>query len=287
MLKAILVDDEKWVLNDLLQLLTDMPGVKVIKTYLSALEAWENIDNDIKDANVYFLDINMPHISGLVFAELLRKKNPAIKLVFITAYEQHAIKAFEINVTDYLLKPIERERLQNTLARLNAELHIVQEKDLAVASVGIVFFGRFDVIFDNVPLKWASLKAEELVAYLAAHSGKAIHRERIYEDLWGALPDNKGLANLASTVFRARQSLAVTGNRLEIVFHDDCYRLMLRQCSSDWAALQQLIADNQADRPLLLRKITKGFLAEHGWLWAYPQAASVEQILQQAYDRFK
>src|SRR5699024_10415720 len=70
-------------------------------------------------ADVLFLDIEMPNTNGLELAEKIIEVNPNIEIVFVTAYNEYAVQAFEVNALDYLLKPVKTERLAKTLARLD------------------------------------------------------------------------------------------------------------------------------------------------------------------------
>ena len=112
-LRAFLVDDEPVALRQLERLLTATGRVEVVGTATdpeAALEALKSTPVDVA-----FLDIHMPGLTGLELAERL-PEGPWV--VFITGYDRYAVQAFEVNAVDYLMKPIERERLERTLDRL-------------------------------------------------------------------------------------------------------------------------------------------------------------------------
>jgi len=115
MLKAIVIDDELYAREDLTELLVETGEVEVVAQCSNAIEGLKMI-NSLKP-DVVFLDIHMPQITGL---ELLSMLDPETmpKVVFVTAYDEHAVKAFEDNAFDYLLKPVAIERLHITLMRL-------------------------------------------------------------------------------------------------------------------------------------------------------------------------
>ncbi|HOT98077.1 MAG TPA: LytTR family DNA-binding domain-containing protein [bacterium] len=110
---ALIVDDEWLVREELKQLLADYPEIEVSGEAGSVRQAAELLGQRAFD--VIFLDIQMPGALGF---ELLDQAEVTAKLIFITAYDQYAIKAFEVNALDYLLKPIQRERLGKAIARL-------------------------------------------------------------------------------------------------------------------------------------------------------------------------
>ncbi|WP_070972257.1 two-component system response regulator BtsR [Vibrio sonorensis] len=118
MLSALVIDDELLAREELTELLTESGKVEVIAQASNAIEGLKKI-NHLKP-DVVFLDIQMPQVTGI---ELLGMLDPDTmpKVVFVTAYDQYAIQAFEDNAFDYLLKPVDENRLDKTLDRLNKQ----------------------------------------------------------------------------------------------------------------------------------------------------------------------
>jgi len=112
-MKAIIVDDERLARKELTNLLMDYKEIEIIGEAANADEALELINNQNPD--ILFLDIQMPGKTGFEFLEMLDKAPP---VVFTTAYDEYAIKAFEVNALDYLLKPIQSERLGEAVAKI-------------------------------------------------------------------------------------------------------------------------------------------------------------------------
>src|SRR5262245_19322929 len=112
-LRAFLVDDEPLALTRLARLLGATGRVEVIGRAGDAAEARAALGR--LEVDVVFLDIHMPGMSGLALAERLPG---GVAIVFTTAYDQHALAAFEANAVDYLLKPVERKRLDRALDKL-------------------------------------------------------------------------------------------------------------------------------------------------------------------------
>lgn len=127
MIKALVVDDEFYAREELIDLLNESGEVEVIGSCQNAIEALKSI-NQLKP-DVVFLDIQMPQITGI---ELLSMLDPATmpKVVFVTAYDEFAIKAFEANAFDYLLKPVNNQRLKKTIERLQEQRVIVDYSPL-------------------------------------------------------------------------------------------------------------------------------------------------------------
>ncbi|MGB9992027.1 LytR/AlgR family response regulator transcription factor [Massilia sp. SM-13] len=114
----LIVDDEKPARDKLRRLLAQIPAITAIDEAADGVEALERIAALNPDA--VFLDIQMPEVSGLDVAASL--PSPAPLLVFATAYDEYAIRAFDANAVDYLLKPYDEERLRRAVERLQARL---------------------------------------------------------------------------------------------------------------------------------------------------------------------
>lgn len=112
-MKAIIVDDERLARKELSSLLEKFGNVEIVGEATNADEAEVMIAE--KKPDLLFLDVNMPGRTGF---ELLESLETAPQVIFVTAYDEHALKAFEVNALDYLLKPIDPERLEAAITRL-------------------------------------------------------------------------------------------------------------------------------------------------------------------------
>lgn len=115
-MKAIIIDDERLARQELKNLLSGYKEVEVVAECSDATQALDKI-NELKP-DVIFCDINMPGKSGLQLAEEI---SGTIDVVFVTAHDEHALKAFELNAFDYLLKPIQPQRLADTIKKLSVK----------------------------------------------------------------------------------------------------------------------------------------------------------------------
>lgn len=116
-MKALIVDDEPLARRELARLLAAFPAVRVIGEAANIDDAQVRIEELGPD--VVFLDIAMPGGTGF---DLLARLDRVPRIVFTTAYDQHAVKAFEVNALDYLLKPIEPDRLASALRKVESAL---------------------------------------------------------------------------------------------------------------------------------------------------------------------
>lgn len=112
-MRALIVDDERLARKELMKLLGEHPGIEVVGEAMNADEAYQMIHE--LNPDLLFLDIQMPDKTGFQLLEML---DSVPLVVFTTAYDEFALKAFEVNALDYLLKPIQADRLAETVAKL-------------------------------------------------------------------------------------------------------------------------------------------------------------------------
>lgn len=116
MIRALIIDDERLARNELKKLLGEYPDIEVVGEAVNANDGLEKIKS--LNPELLFLDIQMPDKTGF---ELLAELEKLPRVVFTTAYDEFAIKAFEFNALDYLLKPIEPQRLNDAIQKLQSE----------------------------------------------------------------------------------------------------------------------------------------------------------------------
>lgn len=119
-MRAIIIDDERLARAELKKLLQDFPEVEVIDEAANAEEGISKIDS--LNPELVFLDIQMPGKTGF---DMLSELEKAPYVIFTTAYDEYALKAFEVNALDYLLKPVEPKRLADAIQKL----HLAEQKE--------------------------------------------------------------------------------------------------------------------------------------------------------------
>jgi two-component system, LytTR family, response regulator LytT len=119
-LRAVVVDDEQLAREDLCFLLDQLGEVEVVGQAGNGGEALATIETQNPD--LVFLDVQIPGMSGFEVARRLIESEATCQIVFVTAYDQYAIEAFEVNAVDYLLKPVEQARLEQALHRVARRL---------------------------------------------------------------------------------------------------------------------------------------------------------------------
>ena len=127
-LRAVVADDEQPAREELCFLLGQVESVKVVGQADNGVSALEVIGT--LEPHVAFLDVQMPGLTGFEVASLLLQTGTAVPwVVFVTAYDQYALDAFEVNAVDYLLKPVEQRRLEQAVHRVRQRLSLGQPRD--------------------------------------------------------------------------------------------------------------------------------------------------------------
>jgi two-component system, LytTR family, response regulator LytT len=119
-ISCIIVDDEQLALEELNFLLGSIPEVRVIGQGSNGIEAIRLVEE--LEPDLLFLDIEMPGLNGFKVVEQLAKKDELPQIIFVTAYDQYAVQAFDVNAVDYILKPVERLRLEKAVQRAKKQL---------------------------------------------------------------------------------------------------------------------------------------------------------------------
>lgn len=115
-MNCIIVDDEYPAREELKYFINEFSNMKMEAEFEDSIKALEYIEENKPD--IVFLDINMPKLDGMVLGKIINNFEKKVIIVFITAYKEHAVNAFEIEAFDYILKPYSEERIVNTLRRL-------------------------------------------------------------------------------------------------------------------------------------------------------------------------
>ncbi|MGN6721807.1 MAG: LytR/AlgR family response regulator transcription factor [Marmoricola sp.] len=177
-LTVLAVDDEQPALDELAFLLDRDPRVGTVVRCHNATDALKVLQDGHIDA--LFVDIAMPGLSGLELAAVLKRFREAPPIVFVTAHAERAVDAFELNATDYLLKPIREERLQEAIRRIAEEGSAPADDDTIPVELGGItrFVSRSDVRF-----------VEAQGDYSRLHTATGNHLVRIpisaLEERWG------------------------------------------------------------------------------------------------------
>jgi len=138
-MRAIIIDDERLARNELKKLLQEFPEVEVIGEAANANEGIDKIEALSPD--LIFLDIQMPGKTGF---DMLTEIERAPHVIFVTAYDEYALKAFEVNALDYLMKPVEPKRLADALVKVKQK---DEEEEFSYSNIRTGLLSEHDQVF--------------------------------------------------------------------------------------------------------------------------------------------
>ena len=178
-MKTIVVDDESWMLRRFEMVSENLSDVQLVGSFRNPLEALAFAkENTVELA---FLDVEMPEMNGLDLAEHLRKVDPQIIIIFISAYENYIAEAFRKKTADYyLLKPYDAQDIEEVVERARLLSRRLQKK------VSVRTFGRFELFVDDTPIAFSDDLSREVLALLVDRRGGVISDEDACQTL---LPD--------------------------------------------------------------------------------------------------
>ncbi|MDZ5711364.1 response regulator [Jeotgalibacillus haloalkalitolerans] len=253
MLKAVIVDDELLAIQRLQKIVEETNAVKVVKTF----ENGDGLLEEIIKSNIdlVFLDINLPESSGIELASEIIENNERCRIVFVTAYDQYALKAFELGALDYILKPYSSERVHALIQR-----HMTSTQ-LTSVKFTIHAFNYFHIKKDGVELKnirWRTTKARELFSFLVQHSEGVIRKDVLVELFWPDLDMKSAYDNLYTTIYQLRKTIEELGIGVRIVNSNHGYEIEFNSVEYDVIEWAEGIDEIET----LMNRKSQGYLAK-------------------------
>jgi len=222
MLKAIIVDDEILAINLLEAMLKDNAAIDVIGKFQNPLDAIANIPTLKPD--ILFLDIEMAEMNGIDFASKIEYLTHLLDIVFVTAYEHYAIDAFSVQAIDYILKPIEKDRLMKTIERISlrrGKIQLLTDIEMRNENVQVIDNFHFHVHSGKVYIDEAALilstKEFQILFFLAQRPEQIFHPSDLYKLIWAedSIGQTQALKVHISNLRRKLES--ISGHRAKIV----------------------------------------------------------------------
>jgi two-component system response regulator LytT len=177
-ISALIVDDEQLAREELSYLLTDIPDIEVLQTASNGMEAVKLIEQ--LEPDVVFLDVQMPGLDGLgVIAQVREKTGPLPHFILTTAFDQYAVEAFRLHALDYLLKPVEKERLAESVARARRTLEDREQEQEKIAPQRtklLVRANNRNLIVDAQDLIYATIEDGTITMVTAQFEGQSNYR---------------------------------------------------------------------------------------------------------------
>lgn len=295
-MKALIVDDEELALLHLKHMLERTNFFQSIATFQDPVEVQEL--SAFLDVDTVFLDIEMPGINGIELAEAIQSINENIQVVFITAFDEFAIKAFELNAVDYLLKPVDYARLVKTIERIRMNGMLRSPADHTGKNFFIQCFGslQFHQMEDGaktyIPVKWRTSKAREIYAYLLHHQGHVVSKDTLIDLFWPNYDFSKASTQLYSTIYQIRKLIGQLPFSQSIEKTDTGYILRLSGVKVDAIEWEKSLKESPPINKATINKQMDMFMSyrdhyfgKHGYLWAEPEKARLAQLwLGKAYE---
>lgn len=275
-MKAILIDDEPLALTYLERQIDKIGGINIIDTFV-----WFNIDDHkqlLNDINIVFLDIEMPETNGLEMAEKIIEINPYLEVIFVTAYNNYAVQAFELNALDYILKPVQIDRLQETVNRLVNKFDLVKninERQSEKLKINVCNELVFELDDELSIVNWRTAKAKELFAYLLLHEGKLIHKEDLVEIFWQEIKSERAFPLLYTTVYHIRKAISGFNEFLTLKNKQDGYILITNNILIDLVEWERKVdnyypvnENNIEHLEEVMALYTNSYLNKLDYMWA-------------------
>lgn len=180
-MRVLCVDNEKHSLRRMLSLCREMPLITEAEGFTDPCEALSRMKE--RPAELVLLDADISGTDGIAPARRIRERYPHTAIIVLSADPRHAVEAWELHATGYLLKPFTREQLHDELSyalmwrRSNVS-------DSAVPHIAARSFGSFDLIVDGKKLDFPRAKSKELLAFLIDRKGIWVSRANAFHTLW-------------------------------------------------------------------------------------------------------
>ena len=176
-MRILLVDDEDLQLlrlnNEVKKVITDAEFL----SYNNPLDAVK--ENKNTKIDIAFLDIEMPGMNGIRLAKELKKANPLVNIIFVTAFDSYAMEAYKIHASGYLSKPVKADKIKEEIDALRYPIELAAKKKIQIKC-----FGNFEAFYNGEPIRFSYKKSKEVFAYLVDREGSAININELNAVLW-------------------------------------------------------------------------------------------------------
>ncbi|MFT4415006.1 response regulator [Fredinandcohnia humi] len=291
MIRVSILDDEVYAVNVLKKMVELLDNVVIVEVFTNPYKALEQLPH--LQVDVLLLDIDLGERHGIELAELLSREISNMEIIFVTAYPQFALDAFEVSAIDYLLKPVRMNRLQKAIAKAKEKVEMyrkVNSTDSNKTPLFIYAMGSFrlvDAIGNEV--LWRTKKVKELFVFLWHFRDKPVHKSKVIEELWPEMRSDKAITLLHTTVYQLRKTLKGTGiHRNPIRLNNGHYQLLL-SFNSDISVIQEHLQGKdlcQSTVEKLLNLYVGDYLAEDDYPWAVLEREQIKKSILHVLEAF-
>lgn len=247
-MRVLLVDDEELQLLRLTEAAKKaLPQESDILSYTNPVLAWE--ENKEVSFDIAFLDIEMPVLSGIMLAKKLKTVNPQVNVIFVTAYNEYALDAYNMHASGYVTKPVNVGKIKEELDGLRYPVELAPTKKLQIKC-----FGNFEVFKDGVPIKFSRKKSKELFAYLVDREGVAVNVNELNAILWEE--DKKSYF---------RNLIVDIQATLKAVGAEEVFVKRRNECFIDTAKVDCDAYEYRKNNPNAVRMYRGEYMAQYSW----------------------
>ncbi|MEK5464244.1 response regulator [Paenibacillus sp. FSL R7-0210] len=291
MYTAVILEDEIPALDLLEVLVSRHESFTISGTFTNPAEALEQLPELQPD--IIFLDVEMPQMNGLELALRIREGSEQAHIVFTTGHTHYAVKAFDVQALDYIVKPVipkAIERVYNRLARQQPSRSMPERAAAAtpVPAPTVTGFGRLEVRnADHQLLQFPTRISEELFAYLLCHPNREADKWKLSELLWPDMDGERVLRNLHTAIYRVKRVMEAGGLPMRIKKTSEGYTLDTGEFVYDVMQYQQtgrLLTGERLD----LEQLEKLFSLYRGPLFQgkpYVWKISLEENYRLIYEK--
>lgn len=282
-IRVMIVDDELPALKMAESVLRTFKDVNICGVFSDPDELLECLHATAVD--LILVDMKMPGMHGLELAGRIQELKSETLIVFVTAYDDYAVDAFETEALDYIMKPITAERMQKTLERYMKRCR-GQKQNEAPGRILVRCFGRFSLEKEQgETMKFRTAKTEELLAFLLHYRGNPVSKEKIMEELWYDRDAERAQSMLYTTLYQLRKDLEGFG-LCDVIQHSrkEGGLCRLSWLPDEWDYEEYMegcrkykagkISIEHAKRIVELYR--NGYLAESGYMWAEERRSELE-----------
>ncbi|MFO1446327.1 response regulator [Bacillus sp. Bva_UNVM-123] len=290
-MRVLLIDDELLALDVLERQLIKMEGIDIVGKFQDPELAFQKIEK--LEAEVIFLDMNMGDVHGIEYAEKITAIYSHIEIIFVTAYPEFALEAFEVNAIDYLLKPVRLDRLKKAVLKTEEKLALNKaKKDLTpqTAKTLYVYTMKSFRLIDSMQnvVKWRTKKVKELFVFLWHYRESPVHKDQIIEELWPEMDISKSMVLLHTTVYHLRKVLKENNVENPIKLVNECYILSV-PFHSDIYELEEIVKSTEISSEYVKRvlEIYSGdYLEEENYAWAIKAQQRIRKSVLHALEKY-
>ncbi len=272
-MRIMIIDDEQPALDELADLIeTLVPDGEVYRFLLpsDAIEMYEQIAPEL-----VFLDIEMPKYKGLQVVERMRAAASVdSEFVFVTAYVQHALAAYDLSIMDYVSKPFEEERIRQTLSRF---FKISRRDQSTKSEYSIQLFGNIAINGPHGKVTFTRQKVAHMFAYLVLHGNATV--DKMANDLFPESTYDRAVSYVYTCLYQLRKTLNEAGleHRVSIQYVNKVHELTLHNIKSDYH--RYIGTADQKERIALYR----GTLCDEiSQLWINPYQMTTAHLYEMA-----